>query len=103
VWCAVTITATGADHSWWLVPLALTSRRRGERSETWYRPAGSWTENAPALLVRTRAPGHSGHPRPPCLLDRVAGDAAGVSLKTSSQRDGLYMALRLAAFRLAAS
>lgn len=30
---AVTITATGADHSWWLVPLALTSRRRGERSE----------------------------------------------------------------------
>jgi len=25
---------------------------RGERSETWYRPAGSWTENAPGF-VRT--------------------------------------------------
>jgi hypothetical protein len=33
----------------------------------------------------------------------AAGDAAGVSLKTSPQRDGLYLALRLAAFRLAAS
>ena len=53
VWCAVMVTGTGVDHSWLLVPLALTSKTRGERSETWYRPAGSWTENAPALVVRT--------------------------------------------------
>ena len=33
----------------------------------------------------------------------VAGDAAGVNLKTSPQPNDLYMALRLAAFRLAAS
>ena len=39
VWCAVTVTHTGADPAW--------------RLDTWYRPAGSWTENTPELVVRT--------------------------------------------------
>ena len=53
VWCAVMVTHTGVDHSWRLVPSALTSWTLGELSETRYRPGGSRTENTPALLVRT--------------------------------------------------
>ena len=54
VWRAVTVTSTGADHCGRLVPLVSTSMMLGERSETWYRPTGSSTENTPELLVRTR-------------------------------------------------
>ena len=53
VWCSVTVTGTGVDHSGRLVPLELTSWTLGERSETRYRPGGSRTENTPAVVVRT--------------------------------------------------
>jgi hypothetical protein len=41
MWPAVTVTVTGRDQVWRAIPLAATRSSRGERSATWYFPAGS--------------------------------------------------------------
>ncbi len=40
-WRAETVTVTGRDQVCRAIPLAATRSSRGERSDTWYFPAGS--------------------------------------------------------------
>lgn len=52
VWSAMTVTDTGCDQVWWKVAFAALGQEAGRAVGHRYRPAGSWPEKTPVLLVR---------------------------------------------------